>query len=43
MAWWWLMWVDHRRFYFARAEGPCWKGELQIGPLVFGWQTEGSR
>lgn len=34
---WCLMCVDHRRFRFVRAEAPCWKGELQIGRLIFVW------
>jgi hypothetical protein len=36
---WCLMCVDHRRFRFVRAEAPCWKGELQIGRLVFIWAS----
>lgn len=35
---WWIMWVPHTRVYFARAEAPCGKGELQLGRLVIGWQ-----
>jgi hypothetical protein len=35
---WWLMWIDGSRWRYIRAEGPCWKGEIQAGRLVLGWQ-----
>lgn len=38
MKHWWLMNVDGPwRLRYVRAERPCWKGEVQIGRLVFGW------
>jgi hypothetical protein len=37
---WWLMGVDGPwRCRYVPAERPCWKGEIQIGPFVFGWAT----
>jgi hypothetical protein len=41
MTRWWLMNVDGFRWWrWIRADGPCWKGELQIGRVVFGWERE---
>lgn len=37
----WFMVVRHWRVRYARAEAPCWKGEIQIGPLVYAWAREG--
>lgn len=28
------------RVRLIRAEGPCWKGEVQIGPVVIGWDRK---
>lgn len=38
----WLIVVDRWAWRFIRAEPPCWKGELQIGPLVIGWEKRTS-
>jgi hypothetical protein len=42
MARWWVMWIDGSRWRLVRAEAPCWKGELQIGRLVIGWEAKES-
>lgn len=39
----WLMWIAGSRWRFVRAEAPCWKGELQCGRLVIGWQRQEPR
>ena len=37
----WLLIVKAWRLRLIRAESPCWKGELQIGPMVIGWFAPG--
>lgn len=35
----WLMIGMRRwRMRYIKAEPPCWKGEVQVGPLIIGWQ-----
>lgn len=35
---WWVMNVRPWGVRCVRADGPCWKGEIQIGPILVGWQ-----
>jgi hypothetical protein len=45
---WWVITPSHwlmvsrewRGLRLIRAEPPCWKGEIQIEPLVLGWQSK---
>jgi hypothetical protein len=34
----WLLWIDSSAWRYVKAEAPCWKGEIQAGRLVIGWQ-----
>lgn len=34
----WFLIAHIWRLSFIPAEPPCWKGEVQLGPFVFGWQ-----
>lgn len=36
----WVMWSWHDwRLSYIRAEQPCMKAEIQVGPLLLGWQS----
>lgn len=37
---WWVQWVQRSGLNFITAEGPCWKGQLQIGRFCIGWQAD---
>ena len=37
---WWLMCGYVWSWRFIRAEGPCWKGEIRVGPFTLGWQRK---
>lgn len=39
----WFLVARHWQIIFIRAEPPCWKGEVQIGPFVYGWQCFGEQ
>lgn len=39
MSWWCIFPGETWRLRFIRAAAPCWKGELQIGRVVFAWHT----
>jgi len=35
----WFMRLPDWRVRFIRSEAPCWKGEIQVGCLLIGWQA----
>lgn len=34
----WFMIALTSGFHVIRAAAPCWKGEVQVGRFVFGWE-----
>jgi hypothetical protein len=39
----WLMVLRRWRVRVIAAAGPCWKGEIQLGPVLLGWQRGGAQ
>jgi hypothetical protein len=35
----WFMTARQWGLHYIKAEPPCMKGEIQIGPFVWGWQA----
>jgi hypothetical protein len=36
----WFLLLRTWRIHYIQAREPCWKGEIQVGPLLFGWQNK---
>ncbi|MDP3940360.1 MAG: hypothetical protein Q8R92_19775 [Deltaproteobacteria bacterium] len=35
----WFLVLKTWRIRHIPADGPCWKGEIQVGPFLIGWQS----